>query len=90
MENSRTCDFFIVDVHTASMQKHLGSKKHLENVEQNEMIVPVWLFKEEPLPIKNKTEKVYKPKTLKQRARENTKMNDKKLDEELAKKMINP
>ena len=32
--------------------------------------------------------KVYKPKTLKHIAREKIKMNDKKLDKELAKKMI--
>ena len=34
--------------------------------------------------------KVYNPKTLKEIARENFKSNDKKLEKELAKKMINP
>ena len=34
--------------------------------------------------------KKYNPKTLKQIARENIKMNDKELDKEIAKKMINP
>ena len=47
MENSRTCDVCNVNVHRASMQKHLRSRKHLEKREQNEMIIPEWLFKEE-------------------------------------------
>ena len=46
------------------------------------MIVPEWLFKEEQAPVKNK--KAYNPKTLKQIARENNKLNDKKLDKDLA------
>ena len=40
MENSRTCEVCNVNVHRASMQKHLRSKNHLENIEQNEMIIP--------------------------------------------------
>ena len=47
MENSRTCEVCNVNVRRASMQKHLRSKKHLENLEQNEMIIPEWFFKEE-------------------------------------------
>ena len=47
MENSRTCEICNVDIHRASMQKHLRSKKHLEKIEQNEMIIPEWFFKEE-------------------------------------------
>ena len=31
MENSPTCNVCNVDVHRASLQKHLRSKKHLEN-----------------------------------------------------------
>ena len=54
------------------------------------MIIPEWLFKEEHTPIKNKIKKVYNPKTLKQIARETIKLNDKELDKEIAKKMINP
>ena len=72
------------------MQKHLRSKKHLENEKQNEMIIPERFFEEDQAPIKNKIKKVYNPKTLKQIARENIKLNDKELDKELAKKMINP
>ena len=90
MENSRTCEICNVDVHRASMQKLFRSKKHLQSIKQNDLIIPEWLFKEEQTPIKKKTQKAYNPKTLKQIARENIKMNDKKLDKELAKKMINP
>ena len=52
MENSRTCEICNVNVHRASMQKHLRSKKHLENIEQNEMIIQEWLLKEEKAPIR--------------------------------------
>ena len=86
MENSRTCELCNVNVHRASMQKHLRSKKHLENMIQNEMIIPEWFFKEEKSPIKKKIQKVYNPKTLKQLPREKIKLDDK----ELAKIMINP
>ena len=55
------------------MLKHLKNKKHLENTKQNEMIIPEWFFKEEQTPIKNKIKKVYNPKTLKQKARQNIK-----------------
>ena len=34
------------------MQKHLRIKKHLENIKQNEMIIPEWLIKEEQAPVK--------------------------------------
>ena len=86
MENSRLCNVCNVNVHRASFVKHLRSKKHLENIEQNEMIIPEWLFKQEQTPIRKKIQKVYKPKTLKQLAREKIKLDDKKL----AKIMINP
>ena len=57
MENNRTCDVCNVIVHRASFAKHLRSKKHFENVIQNEMIIPEWLFKEEKSPIKKKIQK---------------------------------
>ena len=57
----------------------------MENEKQNELIIPEWLFKE---PIENKI--IYNPKSLKQIARDNIKLDDKQLNEELAKKMINP
>ena len=56
-------------------------------MKQDEMIIPEWLFKE---PIENKIEKIYNPKPLKQLARNNIKLDDKQLNKELAKKMINP
>ena len=86
MENRCTSDICNIDVHRASFVKHLRSKKHIGNVEQNEMVIPEWLFKEERTPIKKKIQKVYNPKTLKQLAREKIKLDDK----ELAKIMINP
>ena len=86
MENSRTCEICNVNVHRASFVKHLRSKKHLENIKQNEMIIPEWLFKEERSPIKKKVQKVNNPETLQQLARQNIKMNDKELDKEIAKK----
>ena len=86
MENGRRCDICNNDVHRASYAKHLRSKKRLENIRQNDIIIPEWLFKEEKVPIKNKIRKVYNPKTLKQLTREKIKLDDK----ELAKMMINP
>ena len=46
--NSRKCEICNVDVHRASYVKHLRSKKHSENIKQNEMMIPEWLF-EEPM-----------------------------------------
>ena len=86
MDNRRICEVCNVNVHRASLAKHLRSKKHLEKVEQNEMIIPEWFFKEEKSPIKKKIQKVYNSKTLKQLAREKIKLDDK----ELAKIMNNP
>ena len=86
MERSRTCEVCNGIVHRASLLKHLRSKKHIENIEQNGMIIPDSLFKEERSPLKKKIQKVYNPKTLKQLAREKIKLDDK----ELAKMMINP
>ena len=44
MDNSGTCNVCNVNVHRASFAKHFRSKKHLENVEKNEMIIPEWFF----------------------------------------------
>ena len=85
--SSRRCDFCNVDVHRASYAKHLRSKKHIENMKQNEMIMSEWLFQE---PVENKINKMYNPKPLKQLARNNIKLDDKQLNKELAKKMLNP
>ena len=51
------------------------------------MIIPEWLFRE---PIENKNKKIYNPISLKKLARNNIKLDDKQLNKELAKKMINP
>ena len=49
------------------------------------MIIPEWFFKEEQAPVQKQLEKFYNPKTLKQIARKNIKLNE-ELDEELPKK----
>ena len=53
MENSCRCEICNVIIHRASMQKHLRSKKHFENIEQKDIILPERLFAEEQAPIKN-------------------------------------
>ena len=85
--NSCKCDVCNVDVHRASYAKHLRSKNHLENIKRNEMIIPEWLFQE---PVENKINKIYNPKSLKQLARDNIRLDDKQLNKELATKMLNP
>ena len=85
--NSRRCEICRVDVHRASYIKHLRSKKHLENIKQNEMVLPEWLFHE---PIENKTNKLSNPNSLRQIARGIIRLDDKQLNEELARRMINP
>ena len=85
--NSRKCEICNVDVHRASMQKHLKSKKHLENIKQIEMIIPERLFQE---PVENKINKLYNPKPLRQLARDNIRLDDKQINKELARRIINP
>ena len=85
--NSRKCEICNADIHRASFIKHLKNKKHLENLKQNEMIIPEWLFRE---PVENKINKIYNPKSLKQLARNKIELDDKQLNKEIAKKMINP
>ena len=85
--NSRRCEICNVEVHRASYMKHLRSKKHLENMKQNEMIIPECLFQE---PVENKINKIHNPKSLKQIARKIIKIDDKHLNKELARRMINP
>ena len=85
--NRRKCEICNVDVHRASYIKHLRSKKHIENIKQNDMIIPEWLFQE---PVENKIKKIYNLKSLKQLARNKIKLDDKQFKKELAKKMIKP
>ena len=85
--NSRKCEICNVDVHRASYIKHLRSKKHMENIKRNEMIIPEWFFLE---PFENKINKIHNPRSLKEIARDNIRLDDRQLNKELAKKMINP
>ena len=85
--NSRKCYVCNIDVQRASYQKHLRSKKHLEKIREDDMIIPQWLF-EEPIEIKNK--KIYNPNSLKQLAIENFNLDNKKLNKELANRMLSP
>ena len=85
--NSRKCEACNVDVHRASFMKHLRSEKHMENMKQNEMIKPEWLFQE---PTENKINKIYSPKTLRQLARANFRLNDRQINRESARRLINP
>ena len=85
--NSRKCEICNVDLHRASYIKHLRSKKHIENIKRNEMIIPEWLFQE---PVENEIIKIYNPKSLKQLTRDNIRLDDRQLNKKLAKKMINP
>ena len=85
--NSRRCEICNVDVHRVSYIKHLRSKKHIENLKRNEMIIPEWLFQER---VENKINKIHNPKPLKQIARDNIRLDDKQLNKELARKMTNP
>ena len=57
MKNSRRCENGNVDVHGTSYVKHMRSKTHLENIRQDEIFIPDWLFKEEQPPIKKQTKK---------------------------------
>ena len=61
----------MIFAHRASYAKHLRSKKHLENIRQDDIFIPEWFFIEDQEPIENKNKKVYNPKTLKQFTREN-------------------
>ena len=65
------------------IRNYLRGKKHLENEKQNVFMIPEWLLKE---PIHNTITKIYNPKSLKQIARDNIKLDDKQLNKEIAKK----
>ena len=69
MENSRTFEICIVNLHRSSYVKHLRSKKHLENEKQNQLTIPKWLIKGEQTPIKKELKKIYNRKTPKHIAR---------------------
>ena len=72
--NSRNCEICYVDAHRAYYAKHTESKNHLENIKQNKLIIPEWLFKE---PIENIIETIYNLEPLKQIAQNIIKIGDK-------------
>ena len=76
-----------VDVHRASYANYLRNKKHLKIEKQNEMIIPDWFFQEHN---ENKPRKILNPKPLREIAKDIIKTDDKQLNEELAKNMIDP
>ena len=85
--NRRRCENCNIDVHRASYMKHLRSKKHIKNIKQNEMIIPEWLFQE---PIENKINRIYNPRSFRQIARNNIRLDDIQLNGELGRRMLNP
>ena len=44
MNNARRCDFCNIDVHRESYVKHLRTKKHLENLKQEDLIITEWII----------------------------------------------
>ena len=86
MNSCKMCDLCNNDVHRASFAKRLRSKKHLANEKHNELIVPEWLFHE---PIENKPRKIYKAGPLWEKTGDNFELDEKQLNKESAKKMIN-
>ena len=68
--NSRKCEVCNADVNRASYAKHLRSRNHLENIKQNETIIPEWLFQK---PVENKNKKLSNLNSLKQLERDNNK-----------------
>ena len=83
--NSRKCEVCNIDVHRASYVKHQRSEKHLENKNKMTWLYQIGSFKN-VLKIKLK---VF-PKSLKQLARDNFRLDDKQLQKVFAEKMINP
>ena len=43
-ETSRRCDNCNIDVHRESFAKHIKNEELVENVKQDEIIIPEWLF----------------------------------------------
>ena len=84
---SRKCVVCNIDVHRASYVKHLRTKKHIENEKINNMIIPEWLFQQA---IENEIKNIFNPKSLIQIARDNIRLDDKQVNKELAKKILNP
>ena len=76
------CERCNIIIHRASYAKHLKSKKHLNNNENQENIINK--------PSSSKENKNFNPKSLKEIARDKIKLSNKDLDKEITKKMLNP
>ena len=85
--NSHECNICKIDFHRASYAKRLRSKKHLENEKQTKTVVPDWLFQQT---FEINPRKMYNLKPLREIARDKIKLDDKQLNKELPRKMINP
>ena len=84
---SQSCEVCNIIFYEASFAKLLKSKNYSENMKHEDMIIPEWFFQE---PIEIKTTVINIPKPLQQLARNFIQLVDKKLKNEIAKKMINP
>ena len=56
-------------------------------MKHNEKVIPERLFQEH---FENKINKIYNPKAVRQLARDNIRLDDRQLNHELARRMINP
>ena len=68
-KNSHKRENYKTDFHGTSYAKHLKSKKHLNKMKQEDMIIPDWLLQEFNKNSKNIPRRMKTPKTLKQTAR---------------------
>ena len=84
--NQRYCDVCNIKIHRASMAKHLKSKKHLNNKEDQTFGLDQ---ETEDLSNHQSTSKS-NPKSLRELAGDKIKLNNRELNKLLAKKMLNP
>ena len=64
-ENSRRFDICANDIQRSSFATPLGSRKHLEKLKQDEMIIRAWFFQESNENIITITGRKDNPKSLK-------------------------
>ena len=84
--DKKYCEICDIHIHRASMSKHLKSKKHLNKLQNNNENQGNITNK----PSSSKEDKNFNPKSLKELARDKIKLNDRELNKEIAKKMLNP
>ena len=80
------CKICDINIHKSSIAKHLRSIKQLEN----QSIIPSYFFNENPFSSSKLNTKKYNPPKLSDLARDKMKLNDRELNKELARKMLNP